>query len=74
MTNNSNVAGLRRAPYRLKQAMCLMTIAAATLTLSITATVTQAQGIGPGFHVSATGDQNCPGGQTLSLATPPALL
>lgn len=27
MTNNSNVAALRRAPYRLKQAMCLMTIA-----------------------------------------------
>ena len=36
--------------------------------------VAKAQGNGPGFHVSTGGDLNCPGGQTLSLATAPALL
>lgn len=36
--------------------------------------VVSAQGNGPGFHVSAGGDLNCPGGQTLSLPAPPASL
>ena len=34
----------------------------------------RAQGFGPGFHVSAGGDLNCPGGQTVSQPDPPAAL
>ena len=37
------------------------------------AATVQAQGFGPGFHVSAGGDLNCPGGQTLSSPTPVSL-
>ena len=50
----------------------LAMLATAILTLYFTTATAQAQGNGPGFHVSAGGDLNCPGGQTISLATPPA--
>jgi hypothetical protein len=46
----------------------------ACILLGVSATAAEAQGFGPGFHVSAGGDLNCPGGQTLSLPTPPASL
>jgi hypothetical protein len=55
-----------------EKAFHLVMPAAAILTLFFTTTTAQAQGNGPGFHVSAGGDLNCPSGQTISLATPPA--
>jgi hypothetical protein len=44
------------------------------IVLCVSATAAHAQGSGPGFHVSAGGDLNCPGAQTLSLPSPPASL
>src|SRR5262245_26839185 len=73
MGMNSNNKRSRGAA-RTKWTAHLLLVVTAILMVFLTAPAAKAQGNGPGFHVSAGGDLNCPGGQTLSLAIAPALL
>ena len=67
MTNCCETSRIRRATIRVA------ILVTAILPVFFNVSVAQAQGNGPGFHVSAGGDLNCPGGeQAISQATAPA--